>query len=142
MAEHNIINTKPTGMLFNDVCAIIENGRRQAYSAVNKSMVETYWNIGRRIVEEEQQGKERAEYGEHIIENLAEKLTHQYGKGFSRRYLAYFRNFYLSVSDIKILQTRLQNLTWSHILKVLRVEDTTAARYSILKGNEQLFAAK
>ena len=142
MTEHNIINTKPTGMLFNDVCAIIENGRRQAYSAVNKSMVETYWNIGRRIVEEEQQGKERAEYGEHIIENLAEKLTYQYGKGFSKRYLAYFRNFYLSVSDIKILQTRLQNLTWSHILKVLRVEDTTAARWYLETASQQMWSVR
>ena len=54
-------------------------------------MIETYWNIGRRIVEEEQQGQERAEYGERIIERLSEQLTHQYGKGFSARYLAYFR---------------------------------------------------
>ncbi|MBW4724484.1 DUF1016 N-terminal domain-containing protein [Prevotella melaninogenica] len=53
--------------LFSDVCGIIEQGRQQAYAAVNKSMIETYWNIGKRIVEEEQSGKERAEYGEEII---------------------------------------------------------------------------
>ena len=53
--------------LFSDVCGIIDQGRQQAYAAVNKSMIETYWNIGKRIVEEEQSGKERAEYGEEII---------------------------------------------------------------------------
>ena len=56
--------------LFSDVCGIIEQGRQQAYAAVNKSMIETYWNIGKRIVEEEQSGKKRAEYGEEIINNL------------------------------------------------------------------------
>ena len=62
--------------LFSDVCGIIEQGRQQAYAAVNKSMIETYWNIGKRIVEEEQSGKERAEYGEEIINNLSTQLTH------------------------------------------------------------------
>lgn len=140
MTQQNNIPASST--LFNDVCAIIENGRQQAYSAVSKSMVETYWNIGRRIVKEEQQGKERAEYGEHIIENLAEKLTHQYGKGFSKRYLAYFRSFYLSINDIKILQTRLQNLTWSHILKVLRVENTTAVRWYLETASQQMWSVR
>ncbi len=98
-------------VLYQDVCSIIDHGREKAYNAVSQQMIETYWNIGRRIVEEEQQGKERADYGEHIIENLSTQLTLRYGKGFSRRYLAYFRQFYLTVSDIRILQTRLQNLT-------------------------------
>lgn len=100
-----------TTQLYNDVCHIIELGREKAYAAVNKSMIETYWNIGRRIVEEEQQGKDRAEYGEQIIAKLSEQLTFKYGKGFSKRYLAYFRLFYLRINDLKILQTCLQNLT-------------------------------
>ena len=80
MAENTIQNSK----LYTDVCSIIEQGRERAYSAVSQQMIETYWNIGRRIVEEEQQGKERAEYGEHIIEKLSEQLTYRYGKGFSK----------------------------------------------------------
>ncbi len=90
--------------------------------------IETYWNIGKRIVEEEQSGKERAEYGEEIINNLSIQLTHRYGRGFSKRYLAYFRRFYLIFQDITILQSRLQNLTWTHIIKVLRIDDETAMR--------------
>lgn len=139
MQPNNIL---ANNTLFNDVCTIIEKGRQQAYNAVSQSMVVTYWNIGRRIVEEEQQGKERAGYGEHIIENLAEQLTHQYGKGFSKRYLAYFRSFYLSINDIQILQTRLQNLTWSHILKVLRVEDPTAVRWYLETASQQMWSVR
>ena len=67
--------------LYQDVCHIIEQGRERAYNAVSQQMVETYWNIGRRIVEEEQQGKERAEYGEQIIEKLSKQLTLRYGRG-------------------------------------------------------------
>ena len=88
--------------LFSDVCGIIEQGRQQAYAAVNKSMIETYWNIGKRIVEEEQNGKERAEYGEEIINNLSTQLTHAYGKGFSSRFLRSFRRFYLLIDDYEI----------------------------------------
>ena len=95
--------------LYTDVCSIIEQGRKEAYASVNYKMIETYWNIGRRIVEEEQNGEVRAEYGAQIIAQLSEQLTHQYGKGFSKRNLAYFRQFYLTINDIRILQSRLQN---------------------------------
>lgn len=128
--------------LLTDVCSIIDNGRQRAYSAVNTTMIETYWNIGRRIVEEEQQGKERAEYGEHILENLSQQLTLRYGKGFSKRYLAYFRAFYLTVNDIRILQTRLQNLTWSHVLHVLRVDDPNAARWYLDMASQEMWSVR
>ena len=61
-------------------------------------------------MEEKQRGAERAEYGKHIIEHLSNELTHRYRKGFCKRYLAYFRKFYLTINDIEILQTCLQNL--------------------------------
>ena len=69
--------------LLNDVKQIVEQGRRVAYHAVNQSMVDTYWKIGRRIVEEEQQGQQRAEYGKSLINMLANELMHEYGNGFS-----------------------------------------------------------
>lgn len=106
----NSVNSNENQRLLDDVCGIIERGREKAYAAVNNSIIETYWNIGRRIVEEEQQGKERAEYGEHIIENLSKQLTMLYGNGFSSRYLRSFRQFYLVVSDFQIWKSRFPNL--------------------------------
>ena len=141
---NDLTNTR----LYTDVCSIIEQGRKEAYASVNHKMIETYWNIGRRIVEEEQNGEARAEYGAQIIAQLSEQLTHQYGKGFSKRKLAYFRRFYLTINDIRILQSRLQNLTWTHItnptIGIVLCSETSKdiARYSILKDNDHLFATK
>ena len=128
--------------LFNDICHIIDNGRQQAYAAVSKSMIDTYWNIGRRIVEEEQQGHERAEYGERIIERLSEQLTHQYGKGFGARYLRSFRKFYLVVNDYKIWKSRFPNLTWTHIFKTLRIEDETVARWYLETASQEMWSVR
>ncbi len=132
----------PEEVLLGEVCAIIDYGRTQAYTAVNTTMIETYWKIGKRIVEEEQKGQERAEYGQHIIEMLSEKLTIRYGKGFSRRYLAYFRKFYLTINDLEILQTRLQNLTWSHILTTLRVESEVSIRWYLQMAAQEMWSVR
>lgn len=128
--------------LVNDVRSIIDNGRKQAYGAVNSAMVETYWHIGRRIVEEEQHGEQRAEYGKQLIKQLSITLTREYGKGFSARYLAYFRKFYLTVSDIKILQTRLQNLHWSHIHRILSVDNEVAARWYLTTASQEMWSVR
>lgn len=104
----------------NDIKKIVEQGRNAAYGALNTIMIETYWNIGRRIVEQEQNGKERAEYGKQLIEMLSVELTRTYGKGFGTRNLWLYKQFYLTFNDINILHTRVQNLTWSHIQTTLR----------------------
>ena len=126
----------------NDIKQIINNGRATAYASVNSTMIATYWNIGRRIVEEEQHGKERAEYGSELIKMLAKELTHEYGSGFSERYLAYFRKFYVTIPDLQILQTRLQNLRWSHILMALRVDDETARRWYLENASQQAWSVR
>ena len=128
--------------LVNDVCIIIDEGRQKAYASVNSSMIETYWKIGKRIVEEEQCGNERAEYGKRIIEQLSNELTMRYGKGFSKRYLAYFRKFYLTIDDIQILQTRLQNLTWSHILTALRADSMESIRWYLLSASQEMWSVR
>ncbi len=105
-SKHNFLSES----LLNDVKHIIDSGRQQAYAAINNAMTMTYWKIGKRIVEEEQKGEIRAEYGEKVISRLSEYLTKEYGNGFSKRYLAYFRKFYITFPC-------LQNLRWSHLRK-------------------------
>ncbi len=128
--------------LYSDVCTIIEHGRQQAYAAINQSMIETYWHIGRRIVEEEQNGEHRAEYGERIIENLSKQLTLRYGKGFSPRYLRSFRKFYLVTDNYEIWKSRFPNLTWTHIFKALRAEDTTAVRWYLETASKEMWSVR
>lgn len=112
--------------VIDDVKQIIINGRNIAYGAVNSALLLTYWNIGKRIIEVEQDGKQRADYGKQLIKVLSDVLTKEFGKGFSERNLADFRKFYHFFPDEQILQTRLQNLTWSHFRNLLRVPDENA----------------
>ena len=84
----NEINTYQS--VITDLKDIISSGRKFAYDAANRTIVLTYWHIGKRIVEQEQNGKERAEYGKALIEVLAEELTKEYGKSFSKRNLQYY----------------------------------------------------
>ena len=109
--------------LLSDVRQIIENGLQQAYHSVNQAMLNTYWNVGKRIIEDEQHGNRRAEYGKQQIKHLSEELVPQYGSSYNERNLYLFRNFYLTFSDLEILNTRLQNLNWSHVVRLLRVEN-------------------
>ena len=92
-------------MLVNDLRSIVSKARRKAFAAVNYSLVERNWRIGQRIVEQEQNGASRAEYGKHVIEVASAALTEEFGKGFSYTYIANYKRFYLTFSDLQILQT-------------------------------------
>ncbi|MBQ8099743.1 MAG: DUF1016 family protein [Paludibacteraceae bacterium] len=115
--------TKSFEALLTDVRRIIDSGLQQAYQSVNQTILNTYWLMGRRIVEDEQHGNRRAEYGKQQIKNLSAELLPQYGTSYNERNLYQFRNFYLAFSDLEILNTRLQNLSWSHFSRLLRVEN-------------------
>ena len=125
-----------------DIKKIVEKGRCAAYGAVNSIMIETYWHIGRRIVEQEQKGKERAEYGTQLIEMLSKELTLTFGKGFGTRNLWLFKQFYQTFNDLEILHTRVQNLTWSHIRTTLRVDNPTAARWYLQTASEEMWSVR
>ena len=120
-----------------DAKRIIDKGRNAAYGAINAAMISTYWYLGKRIVEEEQRGQQRAEYGKRLISMFSEELTKEYGKGFSPRTLAYYRRFYLAFPDPEILHTRVQNLTWSHIRELIRVNDLQARDWYMKEASDQ-----
>ena len=92
-----------------DIQSIIDTGRRQSYAAVEQSAIATLGNIGRRIVEEEQNGRGRATYGTGLIKNLAEQLTPIYGTSYSKRNLDYYWTFYLLFPHEVIVNTRVHN---------------------------------
>lgn len=109
-----------------DIKDIISSGREHAYHAANKAMVITYWNVGKRIVEQEQNGKERAEYGKQLIVFLSNELTKEFGATYSKRNLQYFRKFYLAFPDEQIVNACVHNLNWTHFRSLLRVADENA----------------
>ena len=126
----------------NEIKKILKNARQKAYIAVNSAMVEAYWEIGRRIVEEEQNGKERAEYGKEILQNLSKELTEEFGKGYSYRTLREIRQFYLMFSDFEKWRTVSAKLTWSHFQKVLKVSDEKARIFYLTEAAENMWSVR
>jgi predicted nuclease of restriction endonuclease-like (RecB) superfamily len=101
-------------------------GRQRAFEQVNSVLVETYWQIGRYIVEFEQGGKERAEYGSKLLQVLSPDLKAAYGKGFSRSNLQYMRLFYLNYENCQTLSGK---LSWSHYTELLAISDDLARSF-------------
>ena len=106
--------------LYAKIADLLQAARQNIVRAVNQTMVYTYYEIGRMIVEDEQQGKERAEYGRQILEDLAQRLTLEFGKGFSVVNLRQMRAFYLTYSIQQKSSAELK-LSWSHYLKLMRI---------------------
>ena len=126
----------------NEIKTILKNARQKAYTAVNSAMVEAYWEIGRRIVEEEQSGRERAEYGKEIIKNLSKELTEEFGKGFGERNIRNIRQFYILFSDYEKWKSLISKLTWTHIQKVLRVSDEKARIFYLTEAAENMWSVR
>ena len=120
-----------------DIKNILEQARSQARSAVNAAMVEAYWLIGQRIVQEEQLGQHKAQYGKRLIETLSTALTADFGKGFSYANLYNCRQFYLTFSDQAILSTLCRELSWSHLHLIMRVDSPQAIDYYCREAREQ-----
>lgn len=119
--------------LFARIVRILENARNRAYKSVNAEMVKAYWKIGREILEEEQQGGERAEYGKALIEQLSERLTQKYGKNLSSRNLRYMRQFYRGFPKWNAVRSE---LTWTHYRLLLKVEKEHAREYCLKEAIE------
>ena len=125
-----------------EIKQILANARQKAYYAVNSAMVEAYWNIGKRIVEEEQNGAEKANYGEAILKNLSIALTEEFGKGFSYANLRNFRQFYLTYPDSKNCYALRSKLTWTHHRLIMRVEKPDAREYYMKECEAQNWSSR
>ena len=109
------LSTSEYQNLKKEIGEIFSKGREQAGRAVNTILVQTYWQIGRHIVEFEQSGKEKAEYGAQLLDRLSKDLTLEFGKGFSRSNLFQIRQFYLKFPKIQTLSGQ---LNWSHYTEI------------------------
>ena len=105
---------------------VLTAARQRAGRAVNWVMVEAYWQIGQLIVEEQQKGQARAEYGVRLIESLAHRLVSEFGKGYEKRNLQYFRQFYLTFPKVNALRAE---LSWTHYRELMRVREAPAREW-------------
>lgn len=129
--EAELVKIESIDTLYHDACRIIENARSNAVRSVDFCRVQMYWNLGRRIFEEEQQGKERADYGTYLIKNLSKRLKPDYGSGFSVRQLEQSRQFYRTYP---IANTVRSQLNWSQYRRLIQIEDPDKREYYELES--------
>lgn len=107
--------------LYSQIASVLSKSRQFVVSTVNTTMVRTYFEIGRIIVENEQNGKSRAEYGKETLKNLSERLTKDFGKGFSVTNLKQMRDFFLTYQNRQTVSDQF-SLSWSHAkIKMMRL---------------------
>jgi predicted nuclease of restriction endonuclease-like (RecB) superfamily len=126
MAKKRISTEARLDTIYRQVREILSEARGRAWQAVNAAMVEAYWEIGRAIVEEEQAGKERADYGKRLVEGLSERLKAEFGRGFDRSNLFHMRAFYLAYPKVDALR---RQLSWTHYRLLLRVDNPEARSF-------------
>ena len=127
--------TSKDNALYDSLREILLSARHRVYAAANAEMVQAYWNIGRCIVEYEQVGNVRAEYGKAVMQNLCKRLTAEFGKGFTIANLRNMRQFYLMFQKRYSVRSE---LTWTHYRMIMRVENPDARAYYVdecAKGN-------
>ena len=119
MSNQFLENNNDFNLFFNNIKDLVINSRNKVYQVVNVEMLNLYWNIGKSIIEI-QQGEERANYGDAVIDKLSQKLTDEFGKGFSKRNLRTMRKFYLLYPN---WQTVSAKLSWSHYLELIKIDE-------------------
>ena len=125
-----------------EIKTILNQARQKTYQAINSAMVEAYWNIGKRIVLEEQNGKDRAEYGKEIIKTISQELSTEFGKGFSERNIRNFRKFYQTFPELENWQTLSAKLQWSHFELIMRISSPEARAYYLTEAAKQTWSVR
>lgn len=130
--------------LLQNISSLLDNARKKVAVAVNQTIVLTYYEIGRMIVEDKQNGGNRAEYGKAVLKDLSLHLTEKFGRGFSEDNLSNMRKFYQIYSNQQISETLSRksqnnlipqtesakfNLSWSHYLKLMRIKDSNERKF-------------
>ena len=135
MSKIEKINNNKYDLLITQISTLITDAKRHVAATINNTLVETYWNIGKYIVDFEQEGNIRAKYGEQLLVNLSKDLSVRLGKGFSRSNLFNMRLFYMR---FPIFQTVSGKLSWSHVIEIVNVDDKLEREFYLAETtNEQ-----
>lgn len=123
MTKFELIDGEEERQFYKDVRDILENARNNAYVVANDIMTYAYWNVGKRIVEQELRGSAKAKYGSYIIKRLAQELSDQYGTGFSIANIKNCRQLYVTFPQDSFGYSMIGKVHWSHLRTIMRIED-------------------
>ena len=135
----SINKERPLESLYQDARLIIEQTRSNAVRSVDFCRVQMYWQLGRRVFEEEQQGKERADYGKYLTKELSKRLVPDYGSGFSVRQLEFCRQFYRTYPIANTLRSQ---LNWSQYRRLIQIDDPDKREYYELESVNNAWTAR
>lgn len=137
--KNNIVFSKTYQHLVDAVGLLLNQARKNVYSQINQALLNTYGEIGKRIVEFEQQGRKKAIYGSKLLDNLSKDLTEKYGKGFSRDNLERMRKFYLLFSKTATVSRK---LSWSHYCLLMRIEDKLTRQFYTVEAEKERWSVR
>lgn len=126
---------------YQDIKSLLQSARNRVYQTINTTMTQTYYEVGKRIVEEEQGGESRAEYGKALLKNLSVELIKEFGKGFSVDNLENMRKFYLSFSNSETLSRKF-NLSWSHYIFLTRIDNQDERNFYEIEALENSWSLR
>lgn len=138
MNNEIIDNNYEINNIFHNIKTLIINSRNKVYTTVNTEMLNLYWNIGK-VIMEIQQGDERASYGEAVLEKLSQRLTDEFGKGFSSRNLRTMRKFYLTYPIWKTVSSK---LSWSHYLELIKIEEEPKRSFYLKEAINSMWSVR
>lgn len=138
---------------FSQIVDLLQSAKSNVVRTINQTMVTAYFEIGRKIVEEEQNGKDRADYGKSLLPDLSKVLTSEFGKGFSVTNLQQMRNFYLSYQKQQTLAVKSETgkqqtlavdfkLSWSHYLKLMRIDDESERKFYEIEATKNNWSVR
>ncbi len=142
MINNDIIAQSPLteGQFITGIKELLEAARKDVVKQVNTTMLMTYFEIGRRIVEQEQKGESQADYGQYLLVHLSESLSGRFGKGFSKRNLELMRQFYLTYKIAK--STISQSLSWTHYIRLMRISDPKEREFYEIEAANNKWSVK
>ena len=139
MSSKDVTPAQQPDALYASIAEVLQTARMQVRQSVNSAMVQAYWQVGRLIVEDEQQGQARAEYGKAQLSRLADKLTAEFGKGFDVTNLRNMRRFYLAYPNRDALRLE---LSWTHYRALIRLENEQARQWYMQEAAQQAWSAR
>ena len=126
---------------YKEIKKLLQDARQKVYQSINTTMTKTYYEIGKRIVEEEQGGEKRAGYGKSLLKNLSEQLSKEFGKGYSEQNLKNMRQFYLSYKKRQTLSSEFK-LSWSHYIFLTRIENISEREFYENEASENSWSLR
>ena len=142
MANTELMDTEDELKFYQEVHAILDKAKSKIYEAANNIMTYAYWNVGKRIIEQEQKGNRKAKYGSYLIKRLSQELSDEYGTGFSVANIRNCRQLYLTFPKESYGYSLIGKIHWSHLRTIMRLDDEEERNFYLKEVANEYWSVK